>query len=104
MKNQVVIGRGGRDYRTDLKLDTLPDVSREHVRLRRDAQSGEFFIKDLSRLGTTVDGQPIPSSMEYEGNEKRDKNVEVKLPAKARIGLAGVVFLDFQAAPDRVAR
>lgn len=58
---------------------------REHVRLRRD-------------------GQPVPSSMEYEGNEKRDKNVEVKLPAKARIGLAGVVFLDFQAAPDRVAR
>jgi hypothetical protein len=32
-KNQI---GGGRDYWTDLKLNTLPDVSREHVRLRRD--------------------------------------------------------------------
>ena len=98
-KNQIVIGRGGRDYWTDLKLTTLPDVSREHVRLRRDAQSGEFFIKDLSRLGTSVNGEQIPTSVEFVDGEKRDKNVEVKLPAKARIGLADVVFLDFKAAP-----
>jgi hypothetical protein len=96
-KNQIVIGRGGRDYWTDLKLTTLPDVSREHVRLRRDAESGEFFIKDLSRLGTSVDGKQIPTSVEYVDGEKRDKNVEVKLPATARIGLADVVFLDFRA-------
>jgi hypothetical protein len=95
-KNQIVIGRGGRDYWTDLKLTTLPDVSREHVRLRRDAQSGEFFIKDLSRLGTSVNGEQIPTSVEYVDGEKRDKNVEVKLPATARIGLADVVFLDFR--------
>jgi pSer/pThr/pTyr-binding forkhead associated (FHA) protein len=107
-KNQIVIGRGGRDYWTDLKLTTLPDVSREHVRLRRDAQSGEFFIKDLSRLGTSVNGEQIPTSVEYVDGEKRDKNVEVKLPATARIGLADVVFLDFkadsQAATDRGGR
>jgi len=96
-KNQIVIGRGGRDYWTDLKLATLPDVSREHVRLRRDAETGRFFIKDLSRLGTTVNGERIPSSIEYAEGEKRDKNVEVSLPQKARIGLADVVFLDFQA-------
>jgi len=96
-KNQIVIGRGGRDYWTDLKLATLPDVSREHVRLRRDAGTGEFFIKDLSRLGTTVNGEKIPTSVEYAGGEKRDKNVEVKLPRQARIGLADVVFLEFQA-------
>jgi hypothetical protein len=95
-KNQIVIGRGGRDYWTDLKLTTLPDVSREHVRLRRDAQSGEFFIKDLSRLGTSVNGERIPTSVEYVDGEKRDKNVEVKLPATARIGLADVVFLNFK--------
>jgi len=94
-KNQIVIGRGGRDYWTDLKLATLPDVSREHVRLRRDPQSGEFFIKDLSRLGTSVNGEQIPTSVEYVDGEKRDKNVEVKLPATARIGLADVVYLDF---------
>ena len=39
-KDQIVVGRGGRDYWTDLKLDTLPDVSREHFRLRRDPATG----------------------------------------------------------------
>ena len=39
-KNQVVIGRGGRSYWVDVKLDTLPDVSREHCRIRRDARNG----------------------------------------------------------------
>ena len=96
-KNQIVIGRGGRDYWTDLTLETLPDVSREHIRLRRDPETGKFFVKDLSRLGTTIDGRRIPSSIEYEGDEKKDKNVEVDLPPRARIGLADVVFLDFQA-------
>jgi hypothetical protein len=42
-KNEIVVGRGGRDYWTDIKLDTLADVSREHFRLRRDAESGQFF-------------------------------------------------------------
>jgi hypothetical protein len=96
-RDQVVIGRGGRDYWTDLKLDTLPDVSREHVRLRRDPATGRFYIKDLSRLGTTVNGERVPSSIEYTGETRRDKNLEVPLPAQARIGLAGVIFLDFQA-------
>lgn len=96
-KNQIVIGRGGRDYWTDLKLNTLPDVSREHARLRRDPQTGEFFIKDLSRLGTSLNGEQIPTSVEFVDGEKRDKNLEVKLPATARIGLAEVVFLDFRA-------
>jgi len=96
-KNQIVIGRGGRDYWTDVKLNTLPDISREHVRLRHDPDTGKFFIKDLSRLGTTVNGQRIASSVEITDGEKRDKNVETELPDKARIGLAEVVFLDFQA-------
>jgi FHA domain len=96
-KNQIVIGRGGRDYWTDLTLETLPDVSREHIRLRRDPTTGKFFVKDLSRLGTTIDGRKIPSSVEYAGEEKKDKNLEVDLPPRARIGLADVVFLDFQA-------
>jgi hypothetical protein len=100
MKDQIVIGRGGRDYWTDLKLDTLPDVSREHVRLRRDAASGKFFLKDLSRLGTTVNGEAVPSSVEFAEGERRDKNVEVELPAVARIGLAGVVFLEFRSTPN----
>jgi len=96
-KNQIVIGRGGRDYWTDVKLETLPDVSREHIRLRRDPASGKFFLKDLSRLGTTIDGRKVPSSIDFTEGEKKDKNVEVDVPPRARIGLADVVFLDFQA-------
>src|SRR5947207_9496452 len=95
-KDQIVVGRGGRDYWTDLKLETLSDVSREHFRLRRDPASGHFFLKDLSRLGTTINGQKAPSSVEFEGSDKRDLNLEAPVPARARIGLADVVFLEFR--------
>ena len=95
-KDEIVVGRGGRDYWTDIKLETLPDVSREHFRLRRDAASGQFFLKDLSQLGTTIDGAKAPCSVAVEGGEKRDLNLEAPVPATARIGLAGVVFLDFR--------
>jgi hypothetical protein len=95
-KDQIVVGRGGRDYWTDVKLDTMPDVSREHFRLRRDPATGKFYLKDLSRLGTTINGQPAPSSVEFVEGDKRDRNIEAPVPATARIGLAGVLFLDFQ--------
>jgi hypothetical protein len=95
-KEQIVVGRGGRDYWTDLKLEAVPDVSREHFRLRRDPANGQFFLKDLSRLGTTINGQKVPSSIEFTEGEKRDRNVEVPVPAQARIGLADVVFLEFR--------
>lgn len=95
-KDQIVVGRGGRDYWTDIKLDSPPDVSREHFRLRRDPANGQFFLKDLSRLGTTINGTPAPSSVEFAEGEKRDRNVEAPVPANARIGLAGVVFMEFR--------
>jgi pSer/pThr/pTyr-binding forkhead associated (FHA) protein len=98
MKDEIVAGRGGQDYWTDLKLDTLPDVSREHFRLRRDPASGKFFLKDLSRLGTTINGERVPSSIEFVDGEKRDRNVETPVPEVARIGLAGVLFLEFRSA------
>jgi FHA domain len=98
-KDQIVVGRGGRDYWTDVKLNTLPDVSREHFRLRRDPESGKFFLKDLSRLGTTINGETAPSSVEFVNGEKRDRNVEAAVPDEARIGLAGVIFLDFKSLP-----
>jgi hypothetical protein len=100
IKEQIVVGRGGRDYWTDLKLETLPDVSREHFRLRRDPSSGQFFLKDLSRLGTTINGDKVPSSIEFVDGEKRDRNVEAPVPEKARIGLANVVFLEFRSASN----
>jgi hypothetical protein len=98
-KDQIVVGRGGRDYWTDVKLETLPDVSREHFRLRRDPATGQFFLKDLSRLGTTINGEKAPSSIEFAEGEKRDRNVEAPVPAQARIGLAEVLFLDFKSTP-----
>jgi len=98
---QLVVGRGGVGYWVDVKLDTSPDVSREHLRLRRDETSGQFFLKDLSSLGTTVDGAPVPSSVEVVDGRKRDKGIEVPLPPKARIGLANVIVLDFEAGSPR---
>ncbi|MGO9258776.1 MAG: FHA domain-containing protein [Bryobacteraceae bacterium] len=100
-KEQIVVGRGGRDYWTDLQLDTLPDVSREHFRLRRDAATGKFFLKDLSRLGTTINGEKAPSSIEFVEGEKRDRNVEAPVPESARIGLADVLFLEFRSAAGK---
>jgi hypothetical protein len=99
-KEEIVVGRGGRDYWTDLKLETLPDVSREHFRLRRDPATGQFFLKDLSRLGTTINGEKAPSSIEYADGEKRDRNLEAPVPPAARIGLADVVFLEFRSIPN----
>jgi hypothetical protein len=95
-RDEIVVGRGGRDYWTDLKLETLPDVSREHCRIRRDPASGKFFLKDLSRLGTTINGEKVPSSLEIENGQKKDLNLESPLPDLARIGLAGVLTLEFR--------
>lgn len=96
--DQVVIGRGGKAYWVDLKLDTAPDISREHCRLRRDPVSGRFYLKDVSQFGTTVDGKPVPSSIEMADGKPQDKNVETALGKRARIGLANMVFLDFEQA------
>ena len=96
-KDQIKIGRGAADRWVDLKLNTKKDVSREHLQIRRDAAAGKFFIKDLSTLGTTVNGKRVPGSIEQVNGEDIDKNIEAPLPNKARIGLAGVVFLEFRA-------
>jgi predicted component of type VI protein secretion system len=94
-KSQVVIGRGGKTYWVDLKLNTLPDVSREHCRIRRDPASGKFLIKDMSEFGTTVNDERIPSSVDKQGRDGKDQNIEVPLGSPSRIGLAGVIFMDF---------
>jgi hypothetical protein len=94
-KSEIVIGREAPDVWVDLRLDTLPDVSREHARLQRTPE-GTFRLKDLSKLGTTVDGKPIPRSLETMAGEVKDLDRWVDLPDRARIGLAGVVVLDFE--------
>jgi hypothetical protein len=85
-KNQMVIGRGGRSYWVDLKLETLPDVSREHCRIRRDPETGRFTIEDLSQFGTAVNGKPV------------GKNSAMELPRRGAISLAGVLDLKWETA------
>ena len=85
-KLQTVIGRGGRSFWVDLKLETEPDVSREHCRIVRDEQTGRFTIEDLSQFGTAVDGKPV------------EKGAAGEVPARAVISLAGVIDLIWEAA------
>jgi len=97
---EIVIGRGGKAVWVDLKLEGPADVSREHCRIRRDPKAGIFFIRDLSQFGTTVNGTPIPNSVDrVEGGERVDRNREVLLPSPARITLADVCTLEFEAEP-----
>ena len=95
-KNQVVIGRGGKSFWVDLKIEEPADISREHCRLRRDPATGRFYLKDVSQFGTTVDGNRVPSSLESRQGETLDSNIEVALPRKSVIGLADVVYLEFE--------
>jgi hypothetical protein len=97
-KDTIKIGRGSADRWVDLQLKSKKDVSREHLQIRRDPASGKFLIKDLSSLGTTVNGKRVPSSIQQVNGAEVDRNVEAPLPSKATIGLAGVVTIDFKAA------
>jgi hypothetical protein len=94
-KDEIVIGREAPDVWVDLRLETSLDVSREHARLKRTGD-GAFQIKDLSKLGTTVNRTPLPRSLETVAGQIRDLERWVDLPDKSRIGLAGVVHLEFE--------
>jgi hypothetical protein len=94
--NPTLIGRGGLGCYVHVRLRTDGQVSKEHCRIRHDEQTGAFFIKDLSRNGTTVNGERVPPGVEFLPTGKRELDGgEVPLPDAARIGLADVVFLDF---------
>ena len=94
-KDEIVIGREAPDVWVDLRLETSLDVSREHARVKRTGD-GTFQIKDLSKLGTTVNRTPLPRSLETVEGQTRDLELWVDLPDKSRIGLAGVVHLEFE--------
>lgn len=95
-KDSVTIGRGGIAYPVDIRIAASPDVSREHVRIRRDAGSGAFFLIDLSTLGTTLNGRHVPRGFDDHQGSKRENGAETALPDAARIGLADTVFLEFR--------
>ena len=45
-QNEISVGRGGDGASVNLALYTNDEVSREHLRLRRDPAQGRFFIVD----------------------------------------------------------
>jgi predicted component of type VI protein secretion system len=45
----------------DIRVSTSEDVSREHARIRRDPATGQFYLIDLSTLGTTLNGRHVPA-------------------------------------------
>jgi hypothetical protein len=96
VRDSVTIGRGGIAYPADVRIDASIDVSREHARIRRDAQSGAFFIVDLSTLGTTVNGRRVPKGYDEVDGTKKENGVETPLTTGSRIGLADTVYLDFE--------
>lgn len=96
VKDSVTIGRGGLAYPVDVRVSTSEDVSREHARIRRDPHTGQFFLIDLSSLGTTLDGRHVPRGYETRDAGKRENGTETALPDRGRIGLANTLFLDFE--------
>ena len=98
IKDSITIGRGGVAYPVDIRIASSPDVSREHVRIRRDAATGRFFLIDLSSLGTTLNGRHVPKGYDEVDGTKRENGAETPVPDAARIGLADTVFLTFGAA------
>jgi hypothetical protein len=94
--DKTIIGRGGHGVWADVKVAAASEVSQEHVRIRRDPATGDFFIKDLSRNGTSVNGQRLPAGAIYDGEIKREvEGHEMPLPARAEIALADSLTLTF---------
>ena len=94
-KDAVSIGRGGSAVWVDVQVITTARVSREHVRIRGDAAGG-FYVQDVSLWGTTVDGAAIPAAVK--GPEGvAQPGPEHPLPARARIGLADAITIEFEA-------
>lgn len=131
VRPEITIGRVSSAVDTDLRLETSLDVSRRHVRIRHRMSDNSFWIRDLSSLGTTLNGAALPRPAEaaaeasVEGAGRGDGPTEggsveggavqngdagsgdvasqgsdsdswVPLPDGSRIGLAGVLTIDFR--------
>ena len=83
-QDEVSIGRGGEDLWVDLPLYTSDDVSREHLRLRRDSTTGGFTVMDKSRNGTWLNGKRL------------SRDVEAELGERAEIRVADSLKLNFE--------
>jgi len=86
-QDEISVGRGGDGALVNLALYTNDEVSREHLRLRRDPTQGRFFIVDQSMNGTWLNGKRLP------------RGAEEAMPARAEISVAEVIQLRFEAKP-----
>ena len=84
-QDEISVGRGGDGAQVSLALYTNDEVSREHLHVRRDAVGKRFVIVDKSMNGTWLNGKRLA------------RGVEETLPAKAQIGVAEVITLQFEA-------
>jgi hypothetical protein len=84
-QDEISVGRGGDGAQVTLALYTNDEVSREHLRVRRDASQKRFLIIDQSMNGTWLNGKRL------------QRGVEQTLPPKAQIGVAEVITLQFEA-------
>jgi hypothetical protein len=81
---EISVGRGGRTEFCDLELEGPADISRQHFYLRQDPATREFFIQDVSKFGTSVNGRNL--------NPKE----WIRLPSKATITLADRIAIEFR--------
>jgi len=81
---EISVGRGGRNEFCDLELDGPADISRQHFYLRQDLETREFLIQDVSKFGTSINGEKLASKQ------------WVRLPSKATIVLADRMTIEFQ--------
>jgi len=84
-QNEISIGRGGDGTQVNLALYTNDEVSREHLRLRRDPAGSRFLIVDMSMNGTWLNGRRLA------------RGAEETLPVSAQISIAEVITLQFEA-------
>jgi hypothetical protein len=83
-QDEISIGRGGDGRLVDLALYSDDEISREHLRLRRDPGRNRFFIVDRSMNGTVVNGRKLV------------RDIEETLPSKATIALADQIKMQFE--------
>ncbi len=81
---EISVGRGGQSDFCDLELNGPADISRQHFYLRQDSETGEFYIQDVSKFGTSVNGGKL-APKEW-----------ILLPSKAEITLADRMKIEFQ--------
>ena len=101
LKDVVKVGRGGSGAWADVQVFSTQKVSREHCWIIRDG-GGQFFIRDVSVWGTSVNGQAIPPAVRSAEGTVSEPGAEAALPPNARIQLADALVIEFRAAESRV--